>query len=685
MTGSGASQVDRRGWNLIYFPPMKLYGIAALAIVQALTGPKAIEEIRRLEGGEQFLQQFLGDAQWVEEFAFSGPVNTIPWRKPAEETLAAYKADEAVRCIAALKTLCKIVARDTSGAIATTKPLRNAATALVLNHATDFSDEKIFAIMDCYAQWYREGTLIDAVEGYDTRQWREVMAFGQNAPLGVDSLKWIHDFANLPPPMYKDACWLCEYRPFNCFGASVQGPDYYTPWGKEMSIQELRYRVGGVCGALSKFASHAAASHGIRSFTAAQPGHCAFTLWDFKNDRWSIAYNVTAHSEPHFTLGGRGFAALEEQDDYFRRPERKSAERLRAEGKFAESMKTCKGNWQAAYEWWLALKAKEPAAVDEWKAYGEALRVCFANAPSQGWQIYAKYLNSARYGREYIESEVEKGLWAFREREVETVERAYFDELALDPISRLFGKDETMWKLLPMMLASQANTPSFYVQTVNWGSKVFMSTPANAERFLAAVRESVEKTGAKLDFAGMVVAASASEDVGMFREVFSMIDAVSPESLPKKTDRAWPEKDYGGDLLSPDGMVAMTSTCSWDRPLGYRSALERFDVDANFAFHTDKQDSPAAFVILPGDSEITGITVVNSASCPWRQPPVEIRVSEDGQNFDLVYRSEENKPEWRAAFDRPRKAKYVMVSREAKAKDEFFHLKKILVYGRKLY
>lgn len=666
---------------------MKFYGIAALAVLQLLVGEKAVLDIRSREGGERFIERFCNDGEWVREFSSSGPMNTSPWRKPQEETLCAYRADGQLRYGAALRALCAIVSHDKTGAIVSLKPLKYAATALALNHGTDFSEEKLCAIMELYAQWYRDGTLVDAVDGYDVREWREVMTFGQNAPLGTDSLKWIHDFANVPPPLYKEICWQCSYRPFNCLGASVQGPDYYTPWEKELSIQELRYRIGGVCGALSKFASHAAASHGIRSVTAGQPGHCAFTVWDFKNDRWDIGYSVTAHSNPHFTLGGAGFAAVEEQDGYFRDPNRYEAERLRREGRHAESMALCKANWQAAYEWWLELKEKtgDKGAAgfrDEWNAYAEALRKCFANAPSEGWQLYMRYLRSAGLDREETIREIEKGLWAFRERTADTVERAYFDEIALNPISGLFKNDrEALWTLFPAMLASQAKTPSFFMQTVDWGSKTFMADSANAKRFLAAVEEGAKASGEKLDFASMVLAASKSADIETFNQVFDLAEKFDDEEAKAKRAKA----ETPPNLLSAGGMLVTTSTSRWDKPMQYRSALTAGDEGFDYAFHTDSEENPAAIVILPGLSEIESVRVVNRPSSSVRQVPLEIWVSEDGKEFAQVYRSEEPKREWLAELDAPVKAKYVMVCRAAGDRKDYFHLKKIQVYGKKLY
>jgi len=69
-----------------------------------------------------------------------------------------------------------------------------------------------------------------------------------------------------------------------------------------------------------------------------------------------------------------------------------------------------------------------------------------------------------------------------------------------------------------------------------------------------------------------------------------------------------------------------------------------------------------------------------------RQVPIEVSVSEDGATWQRVASDTQEKATYR--FDlksaAPR-AKFVRVGRKPDAKEEFFHLNKILVYGRKLY
>lgn len=61
-------------------------------------------------------------------------------------------------------------------------------------------------------------------------------------------------------------------------------------------------------------------------------------------------------------------------------------------------------------------------------------------------------------------------------------------------------------------------------------------------------------------------------------------------------------------------------------------------------------------------------------------------VGEDGETWRSVFTDSRNRDVYRVDLSAaPVKAKYVRVRRTPGAKDEFFHLNKILVYGVKLY
>ncbi|MGN0855624.1 MAG: hypothetical protein ACI4R9_08920 [Kiritimatiellia bacterium] len=692
--GSAGPSGDSSGKIDIHRRVLRARKEAANGSVPALGGPKdaaapaghiaravgkeTVAAIAKKEGGAAFLKTFFTDVDWLEQFAGSGMWSIRPWKGLKEEPEIAAKA---------LEALDLLVWNDKDDFIKT-KIGRNIATALALNHGCDWTPEKLVLVMECYREWAREGTLHDDAWEHDVRQWREVLGFGQNAELPVENLRWIHDFANMPAGAYYGLCWSCDYRLWNCFGASVHGSDYYRPWAHRWNTQELRYRVGGVCGALSKFGAHGAASHGIRSFTAGQPGHCAYVLWDYSVDRWGIAYAVTAHTSPHNTLGGGGFAALEEQNRYYRNPKRMAAERLRWKGDFAGAMKLCPGNYHAGVDWVVALEKKN-ASLEEWKAFGDAVCATFNGFPSQGWALYNAYLGHIK-GRDARLAAAKQALGAIRESTEPTFENPYWDEIALGPLDKHFPNDEpALWALFAASLDGQAKTPTFYRQTIGWGAGRLMKDGDSAKRFLTVVGKSALKTGEKLDYRSMIRKASESEDIAMWRQVYTLMDKLNPGLAPKATGKGWPKEQYGGTLLSSDGLLKISETSNWDNPEMYRHALTSSDYAGDNAFHTGKGNAPWGMVVLPGSSDIMGVTVVNSGGGQnrSRQVPLRIWLSDDGSEWKQVFASDSVQDEWKCALPSPIKAKYIKVGREndPTSGEHLFHLHKILVYGKKLY
>ncbi len=653
-------------------PAVKRDANTVKSYIMREVGAQAIKDIGEKEGGKAFLEKFFKDQDWMEQFAGSGPVGGIT-------SYGCHATPSMAKCLEVLDLLYW----NDKGGWGDTKTGRNFLTSLALNHAHDFGDEKLVEIAECYREWDRNGSLHSSCKDMDVREWREVTNFGQNSELDVESLRWIHDFATVPGDKYYGLPWECSYRLQNCFGASVHGPDYYRPWYHRWSIQELRYRVGGVCGALSKFGSHGAESHGIRSYTAGQPGHCAYMLWNLKENRWDHAYSVTGHTMAHFVLSDEHrFAASEEQDRYYSNPRRMDAEFLRWKGEYKKSMQTCNNNWQAASEWMSTLKSKE-----EWDDFGATVRATFSDAPCLGWSLYRKYLKSMGGDKTRMLAAAKLGLAEMKECTAKTVEPIYLDETIMDPLAEIFGNDKAaMWGIFQAALDGYAGSPTFFRQTINWGSVHFMSSAEETKRYLLMVAASAKKHKCELDYAGMILSASKAGDITTFKQVYRLMDNLSKNAAPKPNGKSFPKQDYGGDLLSEDGLLQTSSTCGYDSPTRYRNALNAEDFADMSAFHTDKGKEAWAQVLLPGESEIMGVTVVDRASGynATRQVPMEILVSSDGVAWEKVGGATEPKGEFKFNVG-GKKAKYVRVARVKDAKEEVFHLHKILVYGKKLY
>ena len=103
---------------------------------------------------------------------------------------------------------------------------------------------------------------------------------------------------------------------------------------------------------------------------------------------------------------------------------------------------------------------------------------------------------------------------------------------------------------------------------------------------------------------------------------------------------------------------------------------------------TEKEKAPWAMVMLRGPSEVKGVVIENNCGAQnrHRQVPLELQVSEDGENWKTVHRDTEVRDTYRIDLrtESPR-ARYVRVRRMPDAKEDVYHFGKFLVYGKKLY
>ncbi len=644
--------------------PKSVVGKYLVRTISAAT----FSEIAAKEGGADFLKTFFADVEWMEQFAGSGPAG-------------GEKASGTGDLGAALKALDFLVWADRGRFILVSKTGRNLATALALNHGATWDETKFWEVFSCYRAWAGNGTLYEPSRDYDVYQWRQAVSFAR-MDYPVENLRWIHRFANTDMEAYFRLIWQVPYRKRNCFGDSIYKPRFYEPWRHRFPYQELVHRVGGVCGELSKFASYAAAARGIRSFPVGQPGHCAYAIRTEDPDRWGIGNNVTHHTKPR-QWGCRNFTDLEEQTRFYESDARLPSERARWQGDYARALKLG-ANAQAADAWRAQLEKAEASAA-EWTVYGEAVRQAFASAAalSNGWRFYLPYIRALKGDAARLEA-ARQGFLAFKENRARTLEAPYFDEIALDPIAKIFRKDDDLLALLPAILEGQTGSRTCGQQALQWASEKLMKDGESSRKFQAIMIAHAEKTNMRLDYAALILKASQDEDLIGFRQVYALMDRLSPKARPPAGKKTWPASRNGGALLSAEGLLKTSSSGKADDPVRYRHALDATDFKGEAAFCTAEEAAPWATVVLPGDAEISAVTIVN-AGPKDAQTPLRVWLSDDGTDWEEAFASADAKDEWLVRLASPVKAKYVKVGRQPDEKKSAFRLRKILVYGEKLY
>ncbi len=157
------------------------------------------------------------------------------------------------------------------------------------------------------------------------------------------------------------------------------------------------------------------------------------------------------------------------------------------------------------------------------------------------------------------------------------------------------------------------------------------------------------------------------------------VRVVSPAKMPGRTDGT---PNGRAPLVSGDALVKISSRGKGDTPEDYARVSDAtpYDPKRKGLFTTKAEDAPWAIVELAGDVEIEGVTVVGESK------GLSFWLSDDGEEWRKVGERGMGNGERRVDLrkDSP-SAKFVKVGFEPGVGKKSLSLKKILVYGKKLY
>lgn len=672
-------------------PPSKRNGgwseADKLAIVRAdvfaKAGADALRKLAARPGSAVFAKAFFNNRGWMEDFAWSGPAD---WPKALLALESLHWQDDG-----------RWIDRDAAG--------RRCATAMALQCSA--RDEAFLAdFLDAFRETWREGRLHKKALSQNVWTWRYAMGLAHpqcHCDDPPNTLRYLQRFVNMPAARYAKAHWIVPYRSNNCFGVSVHTPDYYQPWrtAGEWAQRKYSYIVGGVCGELSKFGATCSNVHGLPATTAGQPQHCAYTRRS-PDGRWSIENYVYSPTDVHLRLWNDGaWTMLHAYNDTFEgdREKRLDAERFAAVARAAERAKEAPEKVAALYKaataaWprnygvrlecceWMARTARP---LGEMRAFALECAKTLPDWRKPLWNLLTPYFSrvAGELGPAALADDFAAFAPLLRQSGKKLQEEADF--------RRMFGvwtapvaKDKAaVAKMLKACLFAQHGTPDYFSQMLAWGCDTMMKDDGAFAQF-AGVIEDLGKAKGALDFGTLLKGAEQNRNLRAFRRICSLQDALAPHNgkgVP------YPQKDFGGVLLSSGGMIYGSSSCGRDK-----AALHPRCIDdsprAGMRFTTNRETGPAATVVLAGAAEITGIVVASGAAGGRNGSlaPLEILVSEDGKDWRVVHTESEAKDIYRIdlAKEAPR-AVHVRARRKPGAANNFFPLDKFLIYGRKLY
>ena len=171
----------------------------------------------------------------------------------------------------------------------------NLAIAIGLTFSSDVRSMATGSIIDgikryhSYAKWIDERVLFD--QFYTLNVW--LMRYVVGSWAEDEELVWARANAlesHRTPDKIADVCHsMVAYTLYNKDGVSVHHPGFY--YYKPVTLEWI-HKIGGVCGAISKFGSGMAQAFGIPATPVGQPGHCAY-IWLKNGLDWTLGNDIS--------------------------------------------------------------------------------------------------------------------------------------------------------------------------------------------------------------------------------------------------------------------------------------------------------------------------------------------------------------------------------------------------------
>lgn len=507
-----------------------------------------------------------------------------------------------------------------------------------------------------------------------------------------ESLWWLSRRVNLPWDQYGNACWAAKYSGLSTFGATIQGPLFYVQSPRRMGEAEKTVLHGGVCGALSHVGCHAAAAHGIPSYTVGQPGHCAY---GFRLERgaWRGGFGGP-DGYPHNWIFPGGAPTMT-----------RLMERAFRDDKLVDRCVVLRAFW----------RAEVPGAIDHlasaWPHNYYLQREYLTWLKENGGKLsgYAVQLlkSYSGYGFAYYEtvkpflSDIEAGLSAKAKKEFRiSFHRAIastppswaakdLPQILATQTKGLSEKDEKAFLEQVFAIYAVGRNDQAFGNLLEWAIENYVSKGRDklfAEAFKASAasldsarsankkQKDDAKASARKTFAKAIVAAEQAHSAVA---VNALTDLAEKQGLTQGSDHdlklMLPE---GERLVSNKGLLTLSTTSGWDSPIDHRNVLR----NAPGQFHTDKEPTNWALVDLGKIYPVSTVMIVKNRGNEGRSRHMRVLRSTDGATFFPMEESEDTPRIWNVS-GKGAEARWIKIERISDAAD-FFHLRNILVFTK---
>ncbi len=578
-----------------------------------------------------------------------------------------------------------------------------------------------------FTKAHQEGRLhrmYDALEAWE-------MFYLAAATADDRSMPWLLDHINIPLSRYTDACWMTEYRGGTVYGGWVQAKGFYDPWTEAMGNAENTFRHGGVCGALSHYGTQSAAAHGIPAIPMGQPGHCAYGVRFARGD-WRGGFGGPyggAYASPLDRLSKHTDAVFLAEDLFGRWNRNVLSRRCvwmaglfmdlnsfsSRDGSFGplpipESIRNKSKDDEAMVAYRLGLEF-QPKNAMTWKdmirhrgaadkerceQIAKALAKAFPTHPYVAMELvedlekpYMKILESKGADKAEQRAGLVK-LWApIFDAAGEEGWYGWQKTHTWNSCLKRVGENPLARRRFTDMLVYSARDSSALLAAVLGWSQEALTEPSEQIALVNAIGKTLgdDSQGgdakSRRDFYNkLVLMTESAQSMAAFQSVSlqgeSLWDEGDRNQMDQKPPSGFPNPK--GKLLSEGGLLVLSSSSRWDRPLLHARLMTP---ELGF-FHTSGEINPWVQLTLPKLGEPSGIIVVPVGGNTGRHLPLQVSVSEDGEQWTKVWETNEMAPFWAIGLKGQRlRVRHVKVERIGEGGD-VFHLRGILVFGRDL-
>ena len=619
--------------------PANRLDLARITLIRK-TGSQGLRGIGTKPKGKEMLAALTRDLNWMTNLLFSGPTQKMEQAMSNLATLYATAGDEELN-----------------------NPVtRRIATTTALEFAREgWSESDMVARFKYYNDSWKEGKLNVAFD--NLQYWETRFVTGCKQPTDTAgnwgsprNLAWHRDNVRLPMEQYLGAEGQLAYRLRNVAGDSVFSAEYLAPIWKYVNFTTgWAYReIGGVCGALSHYATFSALAAGLPAATMGEPGHCAYAMrigneWRRGNSiYWQHSLHKTFWGEPEW-----GYLILT-QKLYEERFKTLSADLMVAMADFMTArrkmkaafncyeiaIKTQPNNWPALKRYAAYLRLKAPTDKDKWMTLHDAVmdgmgkEHYHAAATMQARYVYPNLAplvkDRAKLNKMYSGLFSHFKDWGANRWDIKPI---------LDSQIATCPSDDDKRKYLKEVLRVLMRRPDYAGAVLTWGLGYISQLPEGdgkiQDDFTNMLVQAMSRSGtSKKDIdatwatLGEAIHAAAKNKE---RRTFQAIGKLAYNKCKKKFNKKGPRiKGFSGRVVSATGWIDTATTIGdLSQCCLHWGVLQRFG-----GTMPGKFEGKAGLVVgMEKKCDIAGVVCLSSEKSLKKDRPFYIETSDDGQNW----------------------------------------------------